>query len=461
MVVQKFGGSSVADGERIRTVAEIILNTSKETRTTVVLSAMKGVTNLLLEGADSALKGSAQYLDILATLEEKHLTAIHQLFGDSERKVPLIERVLASLADLKDIYHGVELVKECSLRSFDLITGFGERLSTAVMAAYLNFRGHKAQAFDTSQNIIISDDNHGQAQVFFDQSYTNIRKTIGAYEGIPVITGFVAVSHTGQPTTLGRNGSDFTASIIGAGLGADKVEIWTDVDGVLSGDPRIINNTFVIDELSVEEAMELSYFGAEVIHPSTMLPVVEKDIPLWIKNTHNPSARGTLIARKIQPHEREITGVASIPGAALLNIEGGGMIGIPGFASRVFSALAKAKVNIIMISQASSEHSICVVIRQHELTKALSCLEAELSTELKQRRIQAISVKKDLEIIAVIGENMRGRPGLSGKLFSALGQKNINILVIVQGSSERNISFVIQESEKALALNTVHQAFLG
>jgi aspartokinase/homoserine dehydrogenase 1 len=373
----------------------------------------------------------------------------------------LIESVLSKLADLKDIYHGVELVKECSMRSFDLITGFGERLSTAILAQYLVFLGHQAQAFDTSENIIISDDNHGQAQVFFDQSYSNIQRQISSYPGIPVITGFIAVSHTGQPTTLGRNGSDFTASIVGAGLEAEKVEIWTDVDGVLSGDPRIIENTFVIDELSVEEAMELSYFGAEVIHPSTMLPIVEKNIPLWIKNTHNPAARGTLIAREIKAHNREITGVASIPGAALLNIEGGGMIGIPGFASRVFGALAKSQVNIIMISQASSEHSICVVIRQNELEQALNSLESELSEELSQKRIQAISFKKDLEIIAVIGENMRGRPGLSGKLFSALGNKDINILVIVQGSSERNISFVIQESQKNLALNTVHQAFLG
>jgi len=442
MVVQKFGGSSVADGLKMAQVANIVLEQQEKEPVVVVLSAMKGTTNALLEGAERAQKGDLSYKDLLDGVMAQHHEAAKTLIQDPGRFIQLEKVLKEKIEELKDILHGVELVKECSLRSHDLISGYGEKLSTLIFSEYLKHLGHEAKAFDTSDGIIISDDNHGRAQVHFQESYSNIKKMIGNYKGLAVVTGFIALSHTGQPTTLGRNGSDYTASLVGAGLGADRVEIWTDVDGVLSGDPRIIEGTFVIPELSLEEAMELSYFGAEVIHPSTMIPVVENHIPLWIKNTLNPKAPGTLIGRNITPHDREITGVASIGEAALLNIEGGGMIGIPGFASRVFSALAKGKVNIIMISQASSEHSICVVIRERELDRAVRELKLELEEELSSKRVQDIQIRKNLEIIAVIGENMRGRPGLSGRLFSALGEKGINILVIAQ-------HFIFTEIESA------------
>ena len=239
------------------------------------------------------------------------------------------------------------------------------------------------------------------------------------------------------------------------------MEIWKDVDGVLTADPNQVKDTYVIDELSVEEAMELSYFGAEVIHPSTMVPLVENGIPLWIKNTCNPAVRGTLIARNIKPHGRDITGIASIPEVSIINVEGGGMQGIPGFASRVFTALASRKVNVIMISQASSEQSICIVIRQSEEIKAMEALNLELSLELQNKKIKPFGPHRNLEVIAVIGENMKGRAGITGRLFSSLGDANINILAIAQGSSERNISFVVDDKDKTLALNTVHKAFLG
>jgi aspartokinase/homoserine dehydrogenase 1 len=275
-----------------------------------------------------------------------------------------------------------------------------------------------------------------------------------------VVTGFIASTTNGVTTTLGRNGSDYTASILGAALGAKSIEIWTDVDGVLSADPRCVDSAFVINELSIEEAMELSFFGAEVIHPYTMIPAVEDRIPIWIKNTMNPRVPGTIIAKNVKRHEHPITGIASIENCSLINVEGGGMLGVPGVASRVFRALAGEEINIIMISQASSEHSICIVCRNPEADRAAKALEAELAWELEERTINQIEVLRDLEIIAIIGENMRGTPGISGRLFSSLGDAKVNVLAIAQGSSERNISFVIHGQDKKRALNAIHSAFL-
>jgi aspartokinase/homoserine dehydrogenase 1 len=355
----------------------------------------------------------------------------------------------------------VELVKECSKRSLDLIAGFGERLNCQLMAGFLQAEGHEAHYIDASKNFIITNDHHGAADVDFDATYQAVAARILPLNGILVITGFVASTKDGRPTTLGRNGSDYTASLVGAAIRADAVEIWKDVDGVLTADPRFVRGTLVLDEISMEEAMEMSYFGAKVIHPSTMLPLLERGISLRIKNTLDPSVKGTLIKQNPKPHPYPITGIASITGAALINIEGSGMIGIPGFASRVFGALAQAQVNIIMISQASSEHSICIVCREGEAATALAALRKELKAEHESKKIKDCELVLGLEVIAVIGENMRGKPGITGKLFSSLGEKKVNILAIAQGSSERNISIVIESKHREVALNAIHFAFLG
>jgi aspartokinase/homoserine dehydrogenase 1 len=340
----------------------------------------------------------------------------------------------------------------------DLVMSFGERLSCTMIAAYLTSVGTAAEYVD-ARDCIVTDQRHGAAVVNFEETETRTAERISKVKGVPIITGFIASTPDGVTTTLGRNGSDYTASIIGAAIGAESVEIWTDVDGVLSADPRYVEHAFVVDQLSVEEAMELSFFGAEVIHPSTMIPAVEKDIPIWIKNTMNPSAKGSLIAKQVQRHTRPITGIASVESCSLINVEGGGMLGVRGVASRVFNALAQADVNIIMISQASSEHSICIVCRTGEADKAAKALEAELAWELEEKKVHQIEVIKDLEIIAIIGENMRGTPGISGRLFSALGEAGLNVLAIAQGSSERNISFVVHGNDRKKALNVVHDAF--
>lgn len=459
MRVLKFGGSSLQDAEKIRTVVTIIQKRIPTEKLCIVLSAMRGVTDGLIQAARDAEQGNARYRQFVEALQQRKLQTVHELFPPEQR-----EQAWAPLktlcGELLDILHGVELVKECTKRSLDLIMSFGERLNCILVSSYMRSLGMPAEYVD-ARTCILTDNRHGNAVVDFKLTYQTIKKEIGRKKGIPVVTGFIASTPEGVTTTLGRNGSDYTASLLAAGLGAEAIEIWKDVDGVLSADPDKVKDAFVIDELSYEEAMEMSYFGAEVIHPYTMIPAIEKNIPIWIKNTWNPSVRGTLIARNIKRHGFAISGIASIANVALINVEGGGMLGIPGIASRVFSALAEAGINIIMISQASSEHSICMVVRKEQSREAVQKLREELKSEIEAKQIEDITAMENLEIIAVIGENMRGTPGISGKLFSALGSQGINILAIAQGSSERNISFVIESKDASLALNTIHRAFFG
>jgi len=457
MKVQKFGGSSLADGNRIKNTVKIIQ--SENQRIFTILSAMKGITNKLVEASSNAEKGCGEYKIQLGEIRDQHYKAIEVLF-EGKDKQPVIESVNDLIGELKDILHGVELVQECSLRTADLIMSFGERLNCTVVAAYCNSIGQKSEMID-GRSIIVTDDHYGSSNVYLEKSYELIRKRLSDPETLYVITGFIASSEQGITTTLGRNGSDYTASIIGAAMNVDVVEIWTDVNGVLTADPRIVEKAHTIPRLSIEEAMELSYFGAEVIHPYTLLPTVEKNIPVVIKNTLDPSNEGTLIGSEKVSRDRAITGIASIDNVSFINVEGGGMLGIPGIASSIFSALAEAGVNIIMITQASSEHSICIVVRSSEVQKAVLHLEKKLEYEIKTKKINRIDVKNNLEIIAVIGENMKGMTGISGKLFSALGNSGVNILAIAQGSSERNISLVIENSDKEKALNTIHKTFIG
>ena len=457
MKVMKFGGSSVKDAGKIRAVAEIVRDEMRSNRIILVLSAMRGVTDLLINAATEAERGLTIYHDRLTEIADRKRKAVDDLF-DSERREAVFAPIRSRLDELADVLRGVELVRECSPRTLDLVASFGELLNCSLVAAYLNSAGIPSEMVDARQ-MILTDDTHGRAEVDFSRSYERIRARLEPMSSLPIVTGFIAATSSGVTTTLGRDGSDYTASIVGAGAGSEVIEIWTDVDGVYSADPRHVAKSFVVPEISYAEAMELSYFGAKVIHPYTMLPAVEKDIPLVIKNTLNPKAPGTRIVKTAQRQPLAVTGIASIPSVALINVEGGGMVGIPGIASRVFSALARSKVNIIMISQASSEHSICIVCTEKQARAAVDSLEQELASELHARKIQQFELLTGLEIVAVIGENMRGRPGMSGKLFAALGDASINVLAIAQGSSEMNISFVVEGKASASVLNTVHRAF--
>jgi aspartokinase/homoserine dehydrogenase 1 len=442
-------------------VAEIIAKAAGTEKVAVVLSAMKGVTDQLIAAAHAAEQGSEAQKGILESIRTKHFEAARSLFAPALQSSALTPLAIMC-NELEEILHGVELVRECSARTLDLVMSFGERLSCGLASACMNARGMNVTLVD-AREIIITDESFGSAAVDFRRSYPLIHDRLAGIAGIAVIPGFIGATVKGVTTTLGRNGSDYTASIIGAGAEAALIEIWTDVDGVLSADPRIVPDAFVIPEISSEEAMELSYFGAKVIHPYTMVPAVEKNIPILIKNSLNPSAPGTLIAAAAAINRdtgRPITGIASIEGISLVNIEGGGMMGIPGFAARIFAALAREGINIIMISQASSEHTICLVFRTSEGERALAAINQELAPELTTRRIERFELLRDLLIVSVIGENMHGTPGIAGRLFSALGRVGINVLVIAQGSSERNISFVIEEKNHTPALRTIHAEFL-
>jgi aspartokinase/homoserine dehydrogenase 1 len=459
MKVMKFGGTSVADARTIATVADIIIKASRTDKVLVVLSAMRGNTDLLIQAAKFAEAGDDKYKGLVQDLYRRNETAINDLFKNAEKRSMMLDYVSTSCAELASFLHGLELIRECSTRSLDLVVSFGERMNCLLMARYLLSMDIEAEVVDT-RGLILTDDTFGNARVAFSETYTALRERIVAIKGIPVITGFIGATAEGITTTLGRNGSDYSASIVGAALDCSVIEIWTDVDGVLSADPRLVPKAFVIPEISFQEAMELSYFGAKVIHPYTMIPAVDRNIPVLIKNTFKPEAPGTIIRKVIQPHDRAITGIASIGGVAIVNVVGGGMIGVPGIASKVFTAMAKSGINIIMISQASSEHSICLVLKEAEAAKARTVLRVELAQEIAGKMIQDVDVIANLEIIAVIGENMRGRRGLAGKVFSALGDGDVNVLAIAQGSSELNISFVIQANDTRKAINLIHASFI-
>jgi aspartokinase/homoserine dehydrogenase 1 len=482
MKVMKFGGTSVKDASRIRDMVKIVSRENLSEGLVVVCSAMKGITDDLIRAARQAESGEAAYAAVLDAIWQRQENAMAELFATgtatsgtqtstttTTAKTADIARdartdLAAMFHEMQEICHGILLIRECSLRSLDLMMSFGERLNNRLIAAYLQSLGYDAWYVD-ARDMVLTDTSFGGGMVDFARTNYNIQMYFnkvwgGTWKGrIALVTGFVGATADGITTTLGRNGSDYTGAIFGAALDVSDIEIWTDVDGVLSADPRVVKKAFVIPELSVEEAMEMCYFGAEVLHPYTIIPAVEKKIPIWIKNTMNPATRGTRIATDVPPGGHIITGLASIKNVSLINIQGGGLMGSKGIASRIFAALAKADANIIMISQASSEHSICVVLRDKEAHHALRALQHELKPLIQSKLISSVELVGDMEIVAVIGANMRGKPGVSGKLFGALGASGINVHVIAQGSSEMNISFVIEQRDHERALNSLHAAF--
>lgn len=458
----KFGGSSVRDAAHIKKAVSIFTAEAEKAPDNVravICSAMKGVTDTLIAAGQKAAAGDGTYSSLIKELRDRHDAAVQELFTEhkskSKSKKPAIAHTLAKdFSELVEVCHGVFLLKECSRKSLDFIMSLGERVNNQLISAYAASIGQEVFYVD-ARALVISENGI----VDFAESFSRIQKYFQPRQGIGIVTGFIASDRSGITTTLGRNGSDYSASIFAAALGAESIEIWTDVNGVLEADPAVVREAAVIDELSVDEALELSYFGAEVLHPSTMIPAIKSNIPIWIKNTMNPAARGTRIAADARTNPNIITGIASISGVSLINIIGNVMIGTSGTAMKIFSAFSKGGVNIIMISQASSEHSICVIIRSEEIPAAIRGLREELKDELGAGTIQDISVQDELEIVAVIGANMRGRPGVSGRLFKTLGDEGINILAIAQGSSEMNISFVISRADHAKSLQSIHHAF--
>ena len=458
MKVLKFGGSSVAKPERIRQIGNILKQYyAKGERFTVVFSAFGGVTDSLIQMSQLAASGDASYLEHFELFSKRHLEAIHELLQE-----PYLSMALPQLENnhevLRNLLYGIFLVREASPRTMDYVLSFGERNSAFIIAHYLKQQGVNASHLD-ARKVIKTDKNFGSAKVDFKVTYDRIKEFYTQNPEIQIVTGFIASAKGGLTTTLGRGGSDYTAAILAAGLDAKVIEIWTDVNGVLTSDPRRVKKAFTIPTMTYAEAMEMSHFGAKVIYPPTLQPALAKNIPLYIKNTFNPDFPGTKVSFESDPNGKAVKGISSINEISLLTLQGSGLFGVPGIAARLFGALAKASINIILITQGSSEHSISFAIQPSKAKQAKKAIEREYEYEMQMGTVEPIKVEDNLSVVAAIGERMRYQPGVAGRLFQALGKNGINIIAIAQGSSELNISVVINQADETKALNALHDAF--
>jgi aspartokinase/homoserine dehydrogenase 1 len=456
MKILKFGGSSIANKNNISKVFEIIKSQKKNTEFALIFSAFGGVTEVLLNTAEKAREGDRTYVDQVKALEEKHFDLVKDLIP-IQLQSAVLTFVKVRFNELEDLFHGIYLIKECSSKTLDYVGSFGERLSAYILTEALKLEGFPAVYLD-ARTVVRTNNRFGNAKVDFSATNDLILDFFHQNPGIKVITGFIASTEKGETTTLGRSGSDYTAAIFASALQAESLEIWTDVSGVLTADPRLVYTAFTIPQLSYSEAMELSHFGAKVIFPATMQPAMRKGIPIYIKNTFESVHPGTLINGD-HPSGKLIKGISSLSGISLLNIEGAGLIEVVGVSYRVFSAMANAQVNVVLISQASSEHSICVAIRSAEVNKAKEAIEKEFLFEIRNGEMDPVLVVSDMAVVAAVGENMKHNPGASGRMFQSLGRNNVNVYAIAQGSSELNISAVVAQSDLQKALNALHEAF--
>jgi aspartokinase/homoserine dehydrogenase 1 len=457
MLVLKFGGTSVANANRINQVFEIVKQLHKKNKKiAVVCSALGGITDELIRVSQLAAARDEQYRKELATIRQRHLTCIDELGLSKDKELKLY--IESSVTALSDLLHGIYLLKEISSRTLDFISGQGELLSTKIIASYFNHKKLKSIYID-ARRFIVTDENFGSGAVDFKTTNKTIARALGKSNEVAVITGFVSATAGGEMTTLGRGGSDYTAAIFAAALNADEIQIWTDVDGVLTADPRKVKKAFPVGSMTYTEAMEMSHFGAKVIHPPTIQPALEKKIPLYIKNTFNPTAPGTYISFNTSESNYMIKGISSIDDVVLLTLQGTGMVGVAGISARLFGALAQERINVILITQGSSEHTICFAVKPADGALARKVINDAFHLEIKAKLIERIHSESDLSIIAVIGENMRHQPGVSGKLFQALGKNGISVVATAQGSSELNISVVIRKEDLNKALNAIHQSF--
>jgi len=451
MKVMKFGGTSVGSAVNIRKVREILAEEPGDV--VVVVSALGGITDQILRAAHMAAAGDPLFREELTAIRERHLEVTGALFSMPER-TEVAQKAGAILDELDLVLTGIALVGELTPKTLDRILGMGERISSGIIASFLG-----AELTD-SAGLIVTDSQYGKAAVDFRETNSRIRDAYEGFRGRRVMPGFIARNSHGDFTTLGRGGSDYTAAIVAAALRADALEIWTDVDGFMTADPRVISSAYTIPALTYAEAMELSNFGAKVVYPPTILPVYKKDIPVHILNTMNPKGPGTVITRSpVNGRERPIKGISSIQGIALLTIQGIGMVGVTGIAMRLFSALAREKINIILISQASSENTISIAIEEQKATAAESAIREEFEREIRHDQINRVIVETGLSIVAIVGENMRQSTGVAGKLFSTIGRNGINVIAIAQGASELNISWVVRSEDLRKTLNVVHESF--
>lgn len=458
MQVLKFGGTSVANAENISKTIAIVERALKKDKTMVVVSALGGTTDMLIDAGKLAATGNEAYKEKLSAIEQRHLQTVRDLIPVANQSAILSE-IKKQCNELEAICEGIFLLRELSNRTLDRIVSFGELMSSIIISHRLKSLDIKHEWKD-SRELIETNANYTFAAVNFTATNKKITAFVSEKPStLYLFPGFIASDADGVTTTLGRGGSDYTAAIFAAAVKATTLEIWTDVSGMMTADPRLVQNVKVIPRISYQEAMELSHFGAKVIYPPTIQPAMSLGMPLWIKNTFAPEDEGTLIENKTDANQNIVSGISSIGKVSMLLLEGSGMIGIPGFSKRLFDALSKEKINVILITQSSSEHSICVAIDEVNAAKAKAAVDAEFDYEISAKKLEPLNVENALAIVALVGDNMKNHPGISGRMFSALGKNGVNIRAIAQGSSEKNISAVITAPDVKKAINVLHEEF--
>ena len=458
MQVLKFGGTSVANASNIRQVKQIVNKKDSTEQMAVVVSAFSGVTDKLLQCGNRALENDSEYNAAIEQLIQQHIEVVKELLPITEQS-SILSWVVQQFHEVEDLCNGVNLLSELSDRTRDKLVSYGELISSKIISVYFNSEGLENCWID-ARKCIVTDSNFTRATVNFPLTSKKLQEEIGsASKKLFLLPGFIASDEKGNTTTLGRGGSDYTAAIIGACTGASSVEIWTDVSGMMTADPRLVPNAKHIESISYHEAMELSHFGAKVIYPPTLQPLMNSKIAVRIKNTFAPDDYGTVIQAEPHKNGSSTRGISSVNAIALLSLEGSGMVGIPGFSKRLFESLSNHQINVILITQASSEHSICVGVEQRAADKAKEVVDDAFSYEIERGLIEPLKVEQDLAIVALVGDNMKSHQAISGRMFGVLGRNGVNIRAIAQGSSERNISAVVLHQDIRKALNALHEEF--
>ncbi|MCL4396259.1 MAG: aspartate kinase [Chloroflexi bacterium] len=462
-LVMKFGGTSVGDGQRIKHAAELVASSAAQGHSVVVVSsAMSGVTDALIRAVRRASEGDGQtFLATERALLDQHLAALDQAVGVAAARTSLYDQIARRLGSFAEFCRSVHVLGELTPRALDAVASLGEQLVIPILTQTLREGGQQAEPIETTQ-IVVTDDRFTQANPLMDATRAKARQLLLPLLDrgvIPVATGFIGATRNGVTTTLGRGGSDYSATILGSALDADEVWIWTDVNGVMTADPRVVPDARTIDEISYAEAAELSYFGAKVIHPQTIAPAAEREIPIRILNTFNPTHPGTRIVRAARGNGRKVKAITAIRQLSIITVEGRGMQGVPGVAAKVFSTVAREGINVLMISQSSSEQSICFVVEQAAAARACAALEKEFELERLRGNVDRVAAQDQVVIVAVVGAGMKGVPGISARVFGALGERELNVISIAQGSSEYNLSMVIEEKDADQAVRAIHAGF--
>jgi bifunctional aspartokinase / homoserine dehydrogenase 1 len=458
----KFGGTSVGDANCIRRAATIVRDTAAQRPVVAVVSAMSGVTNRLVQSSQRAEQGELDFISpLIADLLTQHISALESLTPDDEPRAQSASAICDVLAELERLLRGTAMLRELTPRALDAISGIGERLSAPLVAAAVNALGVKALAVSATE-LIVSDSHHGRAEPLMGPTRNRATarlKPLLDQKIVPIVTGFIAATPEGVQTTLGRGGSDYSATILGAALDAAETVIWTDVDGVKTADPRLVPDAQTIPEISYDEAAELAYFGAKVLHPNTLRPVTAAGVPVWIRNSFKPENPGTKITAKGNPTGGGVKALTAIKDVTMITVGGPGIVGLPDVLARSFAATAATRTNVFLVSQSSSQNDICFVISSSDEKRAIAALRDAFAPEIAEQTVEHVITNPDVAIVAAVGENMRGIPGVAGRTFTALGRENVNIMAIAQGSSEYNISLVVEKSSMQRALTALHHEF--